>query len=72
MWVTFPDFPDWLDGEIGVLTKTLGKVLYIPQSHDGKLRVDKKACILWDRRKDVPEYLEVFDPHGLELCMVYA
>lgn len=58
VWVEFPSLPYYLWDQIGEIASSLGRVLFTPKPSQQETKASKKACVLWDRKKEIPEILQ--------------
>lgn len=58
VWVEFPSLPYYLWEQLPEIATALGKVLYTPKPSQQENKVSKKACILWDRQREIPDILQ--------------
>lgn len=59
VWVEFPSLPYYLWDQLEDIASALGRVLYAPKASQQESKSSKKACILWDRKRVVPEVLQL-------------
>lgn len=58
VWVEFPSLPYYLWEQISEVASALGKVLFTPKPSQQENKASKKACILWDRKKEIPDIIQ--------------
>lgn len=58
VWVEFPGLPYFFWEQVKELAGSLGKVLHTPKVGIQEGRAPRKACILWDRRREIPDFLQ--------------
>lgn len=66
VWIEFPCLPYYLWDQISEMAEALGKVLFTPKQGQQENKNSKKACILWDRRQEIPDIVE-FEVAGFKL-----
>lgn len=67
VWVELPNLPFYLWDQVREVASTLGKVIYVPPENQESKAI-KKACILWDRRQQTPDFIQM-DVEGFKLCV---
>lgn len=68
VWVSFPNLPYYLWDQVKEVASALGKVLFTPKPAIQETKGARKACILWDRRNEIPDFLQ-FNIAGIKLSV---
>lgn len=66
VWVDFPGLPYYFWDQLKDIAGALGRVLHIPKCGVQEGSSARKACILWDRRFDTPDFLQ-FNMEGFKV-----
>lgn len=67
VWVELPNLPFYLWDQVREVASALGKVLFVPPEGQ-ESKATKKACILWDRRQETPDFIQL-DVEGFNICV---
>lgn len=67
VWVELPNLPFYLWDQVREVVSALGKVLFVPPETQ-ECKAVKKACILWDRSQETPDFLNL-DVEGFKVCV---
>ena len=66
VWVAFPDLPYYLWDQVRDMASALRNVLHTPKEGQQESKAAKRACIMWDRRRETPDFMQ-FNLAGLKV-----